>query len=89
MHTNVPKRKVGTGALGAALTTIIIFIIHSTTSVEINGEVGAAIATIIGFGISYFVPEPEHEVEVVFPEDFYDSTLGEDLTDEEVEVPGE
>lgn len=45
-----PKVKAGGAAMAAA--TVIVFI-AAQLGLEIPGEVGAAIATLIGFGASY------------------------------------
>lgn len=51
-----PNRKVVAGALAGALATIIVWA-ASLGGVEVPPEVGAALATILGFVAAYIVPE--------------------------------
>lgn len=51
----VPVRKVTAGGVGAAATTIIIWII-SLFGVQVPLIVAGALITIISFGVAYLVP---------------------------------
>lgn len=51
-----PKAKVVAGGLAGAATTIILFLLNSV-GVDIPGEVGAAITTVVGFVVSYITSE--------------------------------
>lgn len=51
-----PTKKVSAGGIGGALTVIVIYMM-SLNDIPITGEVGAAIAVIIGFGVSWLTEE--------------------------------
>jgi hypothetical protein len=53
--SRVPNRKVSAGALAAALTFIIVWIVNSTVGVTVSGEAAAALVTVLSFTASYFV----------------------------------
>lgn len=54
--TLYPQRKVTAGGLSGALATIIVATIESTTHVEMDAVLAMAIVTVVGFVVSYFVP---------------------------------
>jgi hypothetical protein len=54
--TGKPAQKVTAGALAGAVTTIGIWLIKTFGHVEIPGEIGAAITTVLTFIVSYLVP---------------------------------
>lgn len=51
-----PTPKVGGGVLAGALAVILVWVL-SLLGVEVPGAVGAAIATVLGFAVAWFVPE--------------------------------
>lgn len=51
-----PTRKVAAGSVGGAVGVILIFVL-SQFGVEVPAEVAAAISTVLGFAMSYLVPE--------------------------------
>jgi len=51
-----PKPKVAGGVLAGALSVILVWVL-SLMGVEVPGAVGAALATVIGFLVAWFVPE--------------------------------
>jgi hypothetical protein len=52
---NTPSRKVTAGALAGALSVVLVYVVRASSGVDIPGEVGSAITTILTFGVSYFV----------------------------------
>lgn len=54
----MPTRKVGLGALAGAVTAIAVWI-ASRYGVAVPGEIASAITTVIYFGASYVVADPE------------------------------
>lgn len=59
--------KVAGGMLGGAFVTIMIWGISATFGVAVPGEVGAAMTTIVGTGIAWWVKETGAEIPVVAP----------------------
>lgn len=57
MAKATPTRKVGSGAVGGAIATVIIWVITATTGVEIPAEVAAAVTVIVTAGLAYLVPD--------------------------------
>lgn len=53
----MPTRKVGSGALAGALSILLVWAAKQWGQVEIPGEAGAAITTVLTFVVSYLVPE--------------------------------
>ena len=51
-----PKPKVAGGVLAGAITVILVWVL-SLFGVETPGAVGAALATVVGFIVAWFVPE--------------------------------
>lgn len=54
--TKNPTRKVAAGTLAAALVVVITFVLE-LFGVEISGALTAALTTIIGFGLAYFIKD--------------------------------
>lgn len=52
-----PTRKVAAGGLGGAAALIIIAGLNHLFGVEIQGELAAAITTVVAFGVAWLVPE--------------------------------
>jgi hypothetical protein len=50
-----PVRKVGSGAISGAVTTVIVWLIGAT-GVPVPPEVAAALTTIMTFVVAYLVP---------------------------------
>jgi hypothetical protein len=58
-----PVRKVAAGAIGGAITTIVVWVIRLIApQVVIPAEVAAALTTLIVFAVSYFTPPGAGEV---------------------------
>ena len=57
----IPTRKVGTGALAGAVTTVVLAFLGAYlkdgSGAANSASISAAITTIITFGIQYWVPE--------------------------------
>jgi hypothetical protein len=51
-----PKTKVAAAGIGGAATTILLFIL-TQFSIEVPGDVGAAIATVISFAAGFLKAE--------------------------------
>jgi hypothetical protein len=51
-----PTRKVGSGAIGGALSVIGLWVFDSMTAVEMPSAVAAAVTLLVTFGVSYLVP---------------------------------
>lgn len=51
-----PNRKVWTGGLAAAVTFVGVRVAQHY-GIEIDEMLGDALAVIVGYGVSYFVPE--------------------------------
>lgn len=51
-----PQKKVAAAGIGGAATTILLFVL-SQFSVEVPGDVGAAIATVISFAAGFLKAE--------------------------------
>ncbi len=60
--SNRPTQKVAAGALGGAITTIIVYLIRVVSMVELPSEVVAALTTLIIFAVSYLTPPGSNEV---------------------------
>jgi len=61
MLTGKPAQKVTAGALAGAATAIGIWLIKTFGHIDIPGEIGAAITTILTFIVSYLVPPSEDD----------------------------
>jgi hypothetical protein len=58
-----PVRKVAAGAIGGALTTILVWAIRLVApQVVIPAEVASALTTLIVFAVAYFTPPGAGEV---------------------------
>lgn len=56
-----PNTKVSTGAVAGAIVTVIVAALDSY-GVAVTPELAGALVVLIGFGISYLIPEPhEHD----------------------------
>jgi len=51
-----PNKKVSSGALAGALSVILVWAV-GLAGLDVPGEVGAAVATALGFVTAYFVKE--------------------------------
>ncbi len=56
MESAAPARKVTVGLVAGAVTTIVVWVVDTTTGVKIPGGVSAAITTVLTFAVSYVVP---------------------------------
>ncbi len=56
-----PVRKVTAGALAAALTTVLVYVLQTAFALTISAEVAAAATTILGFLAAYLIPPAEGE----------------------------
>lgn len=52
---HLPTRKVTAGMLSGALTTLVVTVVHQTTSVKIDATSALAIGTVLTFLVQYFV----------------------------------
>jgi hypothetical protein len=52
-----PTAKVSAGALAAAATTLILALMKKAGWHDLPAEIGAAVTTLMTFGIQYIVPE--------------------------------
>lgn len=50
----IPTPKVAAGAIGGSLSVLLIFLVKAIFDMEVPAEVGASLATIIGFLSAYF-----------------------------------
>lgn len=48
--------KIGGSTLAAAIVVVLIYVIQTITKIAIPADVAAAVTTIVGFVIGYFVP---------------------------------
>jgi len=53
------NRKVSAGALAGALSVVLVWAVKSFGGTDLPGEVASAVTTLLSFGTSYFVSEPE------------------------------
>lgn len=53
----VPTRKVGAGALGGAISYVLVWALGEFGGFELEPGFAVAVTTIISFVLSYFVPE--------------------------------
>lgn len=63
VKSNMPQPKVMAAAIGGALTSIIVWVVGQF-DVFIPGDVGAAIATLIGFAFAYFAPDRAQRITI-------------------------
>ena len=54
----MPSRKVGAGMLAGAISVLLLWALKTYGNVEMPGEAGASVTTILTFITSYFVTEP-------------------------------
>lgn len=58
MHADLtPDRKPSAGALAGSLTAVGLWVAEVAWAVEVPAPIAAQIAVIVGFAVSYFVPE--------------------------------
>jgi len=54
----MPTRKVGSAAFGGAIATILIWVFNTYfLSVPIEGEIAAAVTTVVMSVVAYLVPD--------------------------------
>ena len=56
MQSAAPARKVTAAALGAAVTTIIVWVLNEHAEAEITLAISGAITTVVAFFLGYLVP---------------------------------
>lgn len=56
MRSLIPARKVNVAALGAALSTIGLWMLSEVTGEPLPEPVSAAIVAVVTFALGYFVP---------------------------------
>jgi putative flippase GtrA len=61
MQSLKPTQKVTVGGLAGAVTTIAIWILKTYAKIDIPGEIGAAITTVLTFIVSYLIPPSEDD----------------------------
>lgn len=57
--------KVAGGTLAGAIVVILVYIVHVFAHIDVPAEVAAAITTVVGFVIMYFVPSQQLGGQVV------------------------
>lgn len=57
---NMPNTKVAAGGLAGGISTLIVWGLGAA-GVEVPPEVAAALATLVAFGVAYFVPERKEQ----------------------------
>ena len=55
-NMQAPDRKVSTGLLSSALMSILAWSVGEFTYIQIPPEIAVAGSTVIGFVLSYFIP---------------------------------
>ena len=60
-----PLDKITYGALAAATVIILAWALREFAGIDLPAEVQSALALIVGFGISYYVPLSEVEAEMI------------------------
>jgi hypothetical protein len=53
----IPTQKVTSAGAAGAFVTIVVWLVGAVTSVEVPGEVAAALTTIVAFAAGYLVRE--------------------------------
>jgi di/tricarboxylate transporter len=53
----MPSTKVTAGVLAGAVTTVILWIVEASTSIDVPALVAAAIVVVVTFVLQYFIPE--------------------------------
>lgn len=56
-NSAAPRAKVIAATLGGAVTTIAVWVLELSTSVEVPGTVAGSIATLAAFGFGYITSE--------------------------------
>ena len=60
-----PLDKITYGALAAATVIILVWALRDFAVIDLPAEVQSALAVIIGYAVSYFVPLNEFEAEAI------------------------
>jgi hypothetical protein len=60
-----PLDKITYGALAAATVVILAWALREFAGIDLPAEVQSALALIIGFGISYYIPLSEVEAKAI------------------------
>jgi len=60
-----PLDKITYGALAAATVVILSWALREFAGIDLPAEVQSALALLVGFGISYYVPLSEVEAEAI------------------------
>jgi hypothetical protein len=60
-----PLDKITYGALAAATVVILAWALREFVGIDLPAEVQSALALLVGFGISYYVPLSEVEAEAI------------------------
>ena len=60
-----PLDKITFGALAAATVVILAWALREFAGIDLPAEVQSALALLVGFGISYYVPLSEVEAEAI------------------------
>ena len=60
-----PLDKITYGALAAATVVILAWALREFAGIDLPAEVQSALALIIGFGISYYIPLSEVEAKTI------------------------
>ena len=60
-----PLDKITYGALAAATVVILAWALREFAGIDLPAEVQSALALLVGFGISYYVPLSEVEAEAI------------------------
>ena len=60
-----PLDKITYGALAAATVVILAWALREFAGIDLPAEVRSALALLVGFGISYYVPLSEVEAEAI------------------------
>lgn len=59
-----PKAKVVAGALGGAISVILIWVLKAYGNVELPPDVAAAFTLVVSTVVAYLIPEAVEEVEL-------------------------
>lgn len=59
-----PKAKVVAGALGGAVSVILVWILKAYANVELPPDVAAAFTLVVSTIVAYLIPEAAEEVEL-------------------------
>jgi len=59
-----PISKVSGGALGSAVSTLLIWVLQTYLGVSFPPEVAAAFTGLVSFAVGYVIPIKEEEIEI-------------------------